>query len=423
MSTFTIGRIGVDTSAGGDGTTLQHPFDWQQQGRVVQLQGLHQAATDAAAVWLMQQILGLDPSNNPDEEWVPVTSATVATLNGFFRVTSATATVPQGSLGTGTRLVQWSVTMERAPAWRQPITELSLLSATLTNSSSVTNVVGLIAAPQNTAIDWQTSWSGGTYATRAAENGTVEINYPNAAQSLSASSKVTKLQVSPGSFYSGSAYIESATLGKVVGRGDAAVGDGWRIGNGIVRAGSFSTNTFSFQWWNGSSWVTGTTIKYVPQSALTATRAFKTVSVLRNAPDECALRLVLGVTFTDSITALYTFDIVARRGERLLRCYASGAASTSHQLAFNATTASTSTTWGIRSTNKISSEYVVITSDNGTTKDTTNGTLGSSNPASGKTYFGLGVSGDGTTNGKPDGSDYVSQQSYVVYGSSQRVVF
>lgn len=424
MSTFTIGRIGVDTSAGGDGTSLQHPFDWQQSGRQVQLQGLHVAATDAAAVWLQQQILGLDPANNPDEEWVPVTSSTVSDLNGYFRITSATANIPRGSLGTGSRVVEWSVTMERAPAWRRPITELTLAYATITNSYSVSNVTGVIGLPESTAVDWQPLWLSATYATRAGENGTAEINYPSAATTLTAGTAVTKFQAAPGSYYSASAYVESATRGKIIGRADAAASDDWRIGNGLVRAGSFSSNTFSFQWWNGSSWATGTTIKYVPQPVLTGTRTFRTVSVLRNSPDECAIRLVTALTLSSpTVTALYTLDLVVRRGERLIRCYAAGVALSSHLLGFNATTASTSTTWGIRSTATINSEYVIITSDNATTKDTTNGSLGSSNPATGKTYFGLGVSSGGTTNGIPDGSDSVSQQAFVTYGSTQRVAF
>lgn len=422
MSTFTIGRIGVDTASGGDGTTLQHPYEWSQQGRMVTLAGIHQAATDAAAVWLQRQIIGLDPANNPDEEWVPVTSSTASDLNGYFRVTGAQAVIPQGSLGTGTRLVQWQVQMERAPAWRSPLVEMSLVYATLTNSSSITNVCGLNAVPNGGVVDWSPSF--GTYGTRAGENGTAEVNYVPVAAALSAGTGVTKIQLAPASHYTASAYIESATLGKVVGRGDAAPGDGWRIGNGLIRAGSFTNNTFSFQWWNGSSWATGSTIKFEPQYANTATRTWRSVSVLRNSPDECALRLVLAGNITaTSITAVFTFDIALRRGERFLRCYAAGAANTSHKVGFSTTVGSTSTTWGIRSTATINSQYVVFTSDNGTTKDTTNGTLAAASVASGRSFFSVGVSGDGTTNGGLDGSDAVQKQAFVVYGSSQRVVF
>jgi len=106
MSTFTIGRIGVDVANGGDGATLNHPFEWSQSGRQVNLQGIQKQSSDNTATWLVEQILGLDPSNNPDEEWVPITSATVPELNGYFRIVSADATLPQGSLGAGTAIVQ-----------------------------------------------------------------------------------------------------------------------------------------------------------------------------------------------------------------------------------------------------------------------------------------------------------------------------
>lgn len=429
MSAFTIGRVGVDTSAGGDGTTLQHPFDWSQQGRMVTLAGVHQAASDAAAVWLQQQILGLDPANNPDEEWVPVTSATVADLNGFFRVNSASAVIPAGSLGNGTKVVQWSVQMERAPAWRRPRIELPTIYAGIANGMGVTTRMSTQALPTGTVERW--GMSGASYTTtRASEHGTVDLHYYDGSTISYVSKLTTTASWAPGSHYSGGVSIEKVGVGKVVGRLDAPVSDGWRIGNGLVRLKVDTTgNTLTFEFWNGSAW-TGTKAlafdSYITSGPYTWD--FRRLSVLRNDPTECVLR----VAGAGSISGWMTMDIAVRRGQRVAHMYMAGEGLYEGRMKFNTNTACTATTWGLRTTSTVNGQYLLMMSDYASDKLTpsTNGKLSapSSLTTNSTLVFGIGASGDGTVTGsgiqdEPECVNGVSKQWYGVVGETQRVAF
>lgn len=424
MSAFTIGRVGVDTASGGDGTSLQHPFDWQQNGRTVHLQGLHQAATDAAAVWLQQQIIGLDPANNPDEEWIPITSSTVSDLNGYFRVTAAAANIPRGSLGSGTRFVEWSVTMERAGIARSPTVEMQTVYAGLTNSMGVTTGTLLLAAPTGTGTTWPII---GIASTRAGENGTSDIYYVTSTATSASGLVAVRSQIAPADYYRASAYVERAGYGMAVGRVDGLPSEGWRVGNGLVRVSGFANNDFDFSWWNGSAWTTAVSMfvqleadagAFQTSGAVLAVKSFQ---VLRNAPDECVVRLVASCAYaTYPFSA--TIDVSVRRGDRLVRIYTTGG-SAAAQMGFNSTTPGfTSITQGLRTTATVSSQYMVLTSNLASTKSTANGTLTASTPAGGKCMFGLGVSSTGSTTGDPNGATGVAAQAYLSYGSTQRVV-
>lgn len=422
MSTFTIGRIGVDTSAGGDGTSFQHPFDWQQQGRMVTLQGLHQASTDSAAVWLQQQIIGLDPANNPDEEWVPLTSSTVSELNGFFRVASASAVIPQGSLGTGTRLVQWQVQLERAPAWRRPRIDLPTVYAGVTNGMGVTVRMDGQSLPTDTVERW--GLMGASYTvTRASEHGTVDYRYYDGNAVTYVLNVPTTASWAPGTHYSGSSYIERVNVGKVVGRLDAPVSDGYRVSNGLVRIQpDTGGTTLTFQFWNGSAWTGTKSFNFESYGGTATDYAMRRVTVLRNDPTECVLR----VWMPSQVAGWTTMDLAVRRGERFCRLFVTGEGISQFTLKFSSNTACTSTTWGVRTSSTVNGQHIVLVSDYGTNKGTpgTNGSLALPVGSTRTTMsFGIGASGSSTTGNVPDGADSVAKQYFAAVGETQRVAF
>lgn len=422
MTGFSIGRIGLAANVGGDGLSFSHPFAWSQQGLQISLQGLHVCATDAQAVWLMNNIIGLSPAANPDETWVPVCSQTVSQICGFMRVTDAQAVIERGSLGSGgTRIVQWQVSGERA------------LSGGGASRVEIPTVVSRMANGWSPAIDYIAVQSVPTGSfirsfygsstdseARTAENGTTDtrVLFDN---SGSVSVAPTVMVYPPDDHYVASAYVK-ATEGVVVGRRDASIGsDTLVIGNGLVRITPTAT-TLDFSWWNGSSWVSATSFAVLFNSlATTINRQL----ILRNTPEECVLRLTCTTSVTHATFGITrgvegTIDIGVRRGDLFLKVYTTYQDSAPHQLRFNSNTTcvTTNTTNGIRTSATVSSRYPFLTSDYATTTDTTNGRLTSGNRT--KCTFAIGV-GSATT-GTLAGVAGLSRQTFGAWGEAQRVV-
>ena len=80
--TLTIGRCGLDV-------THDDVQSLDDTGTEVRISGWLKASSLADAKVLRQQLLG--HVNNPDEPVVPVTWSTDSTLDGYYRVNSASA--------------------------------------------------------------------------------------------------------------------------------------------------------------------------------------------------------------------------------------------------------------------------------------------------------------------------------------------
>lgn len=424
MTTFSIGRIGVALANGGDGLDLAHPFSWQQNGRNVSLQGRHEAASQAAAVFFVNQILGLDPQNNPDEKYVPVYSATVTELNGWFAVLAASATINPGTFGTGgTLFVDWQIQIVRAAAWRRPKIEIPTAYAGVVNGWGVVAADVLESQP-GTIVNWGVS---STASTRAGERGTVNVGrlagYTPA--SWPGASYVTaRYVVDVDDYYIGAPYIEDTTLSSTyVGRADIGTSFA-RIGNGLVRVlGQVGTACqLTFQWWNGAAWTSGVTFNFSIGYFLgiTTTLQIASAAIIKNAADECILRfLCFRASGFGSDADNVNVDVSCRRGDRCVRIFMSGGVF-GGQMAAASATAGTSKSWGMRFTSTIDSEYVVITSDIATTRDLVNGSLSSGTGP--PIMFGIGVSSGGGTGTGLNDADGIGQQLMAVYGTTQEVV-
>lgn len=422
MTSFSIGRVGVAVADGGDGLDFPNPFTWQQNGRVVRIAGVYKAASQAAAVFVANQILGLDPANNLDETAVPVYSSTVTEITGWFEILSADATIPRGSLGSGgTMLVEWTVTMARAAAWRRPQIELTYAYAGLTNGWGIV-AADLIEALPGTAVGWVT---GNTYATRTGERGAVNIARLAAytpAVWPGASYGTARFTTDVDKFYRAGSYVEDTATGLTyVGRTDSGSPATTRIGNGLVRVAGASTAALTFQWWNGSAWTTGRAFNFLAAfnvNPVTLTNA----TVLKNAPDECILRF--GGFNSPASSANYdqvNIDVSIRRGDRCARFFMSAGSGFGAVMAAATTLAGTSKNYGMRSTSTVDSEYLVLTTDRATTRDLVNGKL-----AAGIGYpplmFGIGVSSGGGTGTGLEDADGIGAQLMAVYGTTQKPV-
>jgi hypothetical protein len=211
----------------------------------------------------------------------------------------------------------------------------------------------------------------------------------------------------------------------LIGRQDIVDPADARIGNGLVRVRCASTTAaLTFQWWNGAAWTTGRVFNFSLGYFLGLTTIWSAVSatVIKNAPEECILRIAIhrtsyGFTTWDN----GTLDISIRRGDRCARIFVNSFGGFGAQMAAASALAGTSKAWGMRSTATVESEYLVLTSDQGTTRDLVNGSLSA---VSGypPCMFGIGVtSGAGTGTGVED-ADGIGPQLMAVYGTTQRPV-
>lgn len=417
MTGFSMGRIGLSSASGGDGLSFSHPFAWSQNGLQISLQGMHVCSSDAQAVWLANNIVGLDPAANPDEPWIPVCSQTVTQICSMLRVTSAQAVIDRGSLNGGNKVVQWQVTGERALSGGSSArVELSTISSLVQNGWSVTQYAACQSIPWGSYMRGYVISADST--TRTGQNGTAEVRLFSAG-TPNVYSGSTIMVYEPDVHYVGSASIQSSD-GMIVGRRDLTwTTDAWYVGNGLVRF-KVNTGVVTFEWWNGSTWAGSTNFNvYAPTQV-----SFIRQLILRNTPEECVLRLTGQTTISHATGGTVsekeiTVDISVRRGDLFGKLYVASADSVTHNLRFatNTTCVTTNTTGGIRTSATVSSRYPFITSDYATTTDTTNGRLTSAGRT--RCMFAIGVGA--TTTGDLSGVAGLSKQTFAAWGEAQRV--
>ena len=419
---LTLGRIGLATGSGGDNRTLNEPFDWAQSGQQLTLTGVYKASSDADAVSFANGITGLDPALS-DDGWIPVTSSVVAQLDGYYKVLGAQAGFGRATLGTGTLLVDWQVTLERPRLFRRPRIEIPAVVAGLTNGMSVTSFTIAASVPTGTLtrIDSSLGSVAPTTTTRAGETGTVDFNYYAGVAIATTASSTWAQIVAPASYYVGGASITDA-VGPMHGRRDIDIASCYTIGNGLVRMSATSSN-LNFSWWTGSAWSGNTPVQLCHEiSGTTYAWTMSSCQILRNSPVESIMRL--SGTSSLAVGGEVTIDVSLRRGDRCFRIVGAAAnSSTGMQIRFGNNVAGTSTTYGVRNTSTLNSEYVVLTSDYASTKTTATKAKLTNGTSRNRSFFGVGITSGGGTGTGIDAADGIGAQLYQTVGETVRVVF
>lgn len=366
MSVFTVGRIGLDTAAGGDGLAFQHPLSWSQQGTQISMHGVHKAASDDTAVWFVGNFTSMDPSTQPEEPVVPITSATVPTLNGYFRVLSARAEIGPSALGTGTLIVGWQLTVERAQLSALPMVEGAGSFGAVANDEGVTNNVlelvttganGTICGVPGQSFDMARYLDGvgvaGSSAVRTTDTGTVRIiTGPTPALPISA---VHVWCVDENEAYDGSCSIRGTfgATGNLLFLGRAQVplgGSGLIISNGLIRMTFSGGGAPVVQVYDSGAWVTvgPSTWSMVLDTGGTPTTfvcgSTNGITILANSPELVTVR----VAGTPGNVFRHWFDISVQRGARHVAVTTLGGGTLA--VAPSTNTASTSMTGGLRQT-------------------------------------------------------------------------
>lgn len=419
---LTLGRIGLATGSGGDGRTLGEPYEWGQSSQALTLTGVYKASSDADAVSFANGITGLDPSLS-DDGWIPVTSSVVSQLDGYYKVLSAQANFGRAALGTGTLLVDWQVQLERPRLFRRPRIEIPAVYAGLTNGMSVTTFTVATAVPTGTLTRIDSTYGGiaPVTATRTGQTGTTDFYYA-AGVAIATSGSVTWAQiVAPASYYIGGASITDA-VGPMHGRRDIDIASCYTIGNGLVRLTATSTD-LNVSWWNGSAWTSATSVQLCHEiGGTTYAWTLSSCQILRNSPIECVMRLSGSSNIAQG--GEVTVDVSLRRGDRCFRIVGAAQNSvTGMQIRFGTNIAGTSTTYGVRNTTAISSEYIVLTSDYASTKTTATKAKLTNGTARNRSFFGVGITSGGGTGTGVDAADGIGAQLYQTSGETLRVVF
>jgi hypothetical protein len=402
----TLGRIGVTAVNGGDGfLVLKEPHDITVTGDgAMSIAGTHVSSTTniQELMWVRDMVTAL--ADRGSEPVIPCTFSSFEHLDGYYRVTGAGADRTPGA-------TTWHVDLERIQDYRNPKTEIHTLCGIVTNSHGATTGNIWVGNPGGTASYYHGFGLGLASTTVSNGDGFTQTNWSaseNQAALAGFNPFVQHLYVPAANWYKGGCRIEydvpndpfssSGYLG-VVGRRAFPTSDimaRLRLSNGLVRVQADTVSGVNTYWWDGSAWdgpykwdqVNGTPLVWL------------SASVLRNTPEECAIRLMAQVT-GDTLGPVY-LDLSIRRGSRNIIGYLVGAGyQTSFQFTVtpNPTYAGTTITGGVRRTaNDGSGNRTFLVSNNATTISTANGSIAQA-AAGSPLLFAIGneVGGSGAT--------------------------
>jgi hypothetical protein len=305
-----IGRVGLDVG-------LEDPETWDHSGEQVTVSGVLDAASLDDVRALRQQLLGL--VDNPDEPVVPVVWDQDSWVDGFYAVRGVNVPTVPASL-----VAKWfpfSVTLERAPFYAQPLVE-SLLTGPLyrANDHSYTNDGFFHALPTAAAAVRAAVGAGiGGPTVLASIEGDIDVREFASANEFGTISYV----LSPADWYDGAArfeidYAGTGSFRSVVGRQiiDMVAAYRWRISNGLFRVhlgGDDINFALGIERWTGSDWSAAKyfNIGYHDTGAIVPFATPDSLAVLRNDPAAVVIR----VSMDANVFSYWGIcDITLRRG-------------------------------------------------------------------------------------------------------------
>jgi hypothetical protein len=303
---FTLGKIGLATTAGGDGLEVLCS-NWSQEGDSADVEGvIRKQATLADLKSIRDQFQGYGPQNF-DEPIIPVTWTEDATRDGWYRVESCdVSSEVTGRLGSpleagGNTAYTWKAKLTRvAGGWQAPLLEVMYSEKLRTNAHAIASgsTSGWLALP-GTATSIVNTVAGPSRTTLTTAVGSTVTLFDVAAPDTNwygGALKTFSYRVPAGSAYAGAARIESGSALRVL-TGRQIISDvaNWRISNDLVRIAPSGANLVVGVYDTGAAaWETKTWSPYFYDDVGTTTYFMgtpTTVTVLRNSPEACTVRL------------------------------------------------------------------------------------------------------------------------------------
>lgn len=391
---WTFGRIGLATTAGGDGLTVpaHNPVQWDGD-QVTIVTDLY-ASTVTDQLVLRDQFLGYDL--NLDERVVPITSTEDPSMNGFYTVNEVNVDDTSGSHFAGGIGSTATVAARKVRGWQAVRSELICDGTVRTNSHSIAigSTFPLVGAPVGA---FQATPEFATTTTLTGADGAVPVWY----QTSPTTYKVTpSWLIAAADAYKGACRLEvshdsGSTWRTVVGRHPRNLPTYWRISNSLVRVTATTTASkveLSVEHHDGTGWETAKVWQLTADASYTALAYAPTsLACFKNAADE--VRVQVGAGTTDRIT----LDVRLRRGSRVVECAYAHPTVTALGVrrGTNEAADALSTTCGLRATSNDTggNKYVVCTPSTLAGSDTT---IGAIRATTNLFRFGLGIAIGGT---------------------------
>lgn len=304
--TLTIGRFGVDVTTNG-------PSAFSLSGDQLRISGPMRVSSVADMKTLRQQLSGY--IDNPWEPVVPVTWTTDTSVNGYYTVDDVTIDVP--TFGYKNGFASFDATLTRVRGYGGPVTE-SVCTGTARAGKPGGVTASTWHAVPSAAYAFNAATPGTISATRTGPGGNI---YPRTHATAYYSARPTFIMPTA-NWYDMAATIKSS--GSVmVGRQFDPSYTSWELSNGLVKmttssARSPSWNLYAPIYATPASW--GTAVQIQPAkmtggptvlSAISVDQP--TLTVLRNAPEECIIRLTYG---SGGAVVPVIVDLGLRRGSR-----------------------------------------------------------------------------------------------------------
>lgn len=420
MSAITIGRLGLDTV---DVENLE-VFSHQGDGLTIKTTLIGSTLAELRA--LRQAALGL--AENRDEPVVPFTWTEDSDLDGFYFVKSAQVDSVPASLTAF--WVPASFTLQRIPdGFASPLIEGRCRAADRTNSHTIAGARSFHAVA-SAAVGYK--GAPNTKTTRSTETGDVKVFTGSSATDHYYDASPT-WYLAPASHYVGAAYVKIGTVA-TIGRQIRNAPTDWILGNGIVevRPGN-AAGDLNVRLWNGAAWEEGSTdFELFFESGgntYALTENPHAITILRNTPEECRIRLTYTGTVTGGLSDewAYYLDLRVRRGARFVECYLSGSATakfgcrrTSNEAHSTLNVDGTGTGGIVATANDAAGNKFLILCPS-TFTEIANGALHLTT-ANDEFYFGIGWELDGTGATGTNTAAEVGLAYYVAGGDTQRVV-
>lgn len=349
--TITLGRVGVDVS-------LVDPQRWERNGSRVSLAGWASNTSVADATTLTEQLLGL--VDNPDEPVIACTWSYESWFDGYYRVLDVAVDAPLDRAPLGD--FAYSIELDRVADGASPRIDSTLVGALLTNANSVTSGTLVHNVPSDGYGYYARGGaltSGGNdllannNTTRTSETGALRGGRRTGISAVT--NGFASYEAAPADYYDGACHIRSGTtLRRVIGQRMKRLTQNWEIGNGLIRITPTTTARIITEVFNGSTWEDSNTYWFgITSNFMAPNGDFRDISILRNSPEHCVIRLTLGTPISvGSSNDVLLWDIGVRRGSfhaTVRQAYANVAVAT---IALGKTTASAATalTGGIRQT-------------------------------------------------------------------------
>lgn len=379
--TVTVGRLAlteVSTNAS------------ETSGRVLSLQGQESYPSADGTMTLPKLASVYDDIMNLPNRLVPVTLTDKAQLNGYYTVSMATADLVRWN-GGEVVTCDWKLTLQRLGAENELDLESRLSGAQTRNSTiSATGGERWHAPPIGHYAYWSSTTQPST-VTRTGQDGAitvyrqvpVQVNTRWACPVASYMNGRVKFLDSNGFERTGTMFSTGTT--------------GWWFTNGLVALnstdGASGNGVMQVSAYTGGAWRSR---KWDIQSGGVSLGAVDGVSLLRNDPEACVLRML----FNMSTPGRVTVDATIRRGSRFVEFYVQSEYAATLKIVRATTEAGTAGTGFVRATNNDSDgNRYVIGSALTFTADTTIGGISLASTTTLDAFIGMEVGGSSAVAG------------------------